>query len=148
MSAETKQEVRAIKASIIQVPYEAHLTLSSLASSAVPTTYCIVPTPEGDLCVAKIKRGYEGEEPEILMWWVCGRRNGAVDILTPRGEVVASIADDKVEIMGLRADPYDYVATIDASPVRLVRLVRVAQVVIAVRRVLRWVHSLYPPIIL
>jgi len=149
MTIETRQEVgqqekKAIKASIIQVPYEAHLTLSSLASSAVPTTYNIIPTPEGDVYVGKI----DSYNDEILMWWLCARRDGSIDVLTPRGEVAATIRGSKVYILGVEADPYDYVVPLDASPSVRVRLVRAVQVLLAARRVLRWVHSLYPPIIL
>jgi len=140
---EVKQEAKAIKASTVLVPYETYLALNSLANSAIPTTYNIIPL-DGDICVGKI----DSYNDDILMWWVCGRRDGSVDILTPRGEVVASIVGDKVHILGVETDRYDYIAPLDASPRTRVRLIRVAQVAIAARRILRWVHSLYPPLIL
>jgi len=135
---------KAIKASTILVPYDVYLTLGSLANSAIPTTYNIIPTPEGDLCVGKIDQYND----EILMWWVCGRRDGRIDVLTPRGHVAATIVGDRVHILDVEADRYDYIAPIDASPKVRARLVRVAQVVVAARRILRWVYSLYPPLLL
>jgi len=140
----SQHEKKALKASTILVTYEAYLALGSLANSAIPTTYNIIPTPEGDLCVGKI----DSYNDDILMWWVCGRRDGSIDVLTPRGEVVATVDGDRVEILGVEADRYDYIAPIDVSPRVRVRLIRVAQVAISARRILRWVHSLYPPLIL
>lgn len=140
---EVRQVVKAIKASTILVPYEAYLALSSFANSAIPTTYNIA-LMEGDVCVGKV----DVYNDDILMWWVCGRKDGRVEVLTPRGDVVATIDGDKISILGVEADRYDYLAPIDASPKVRVRLIRAAQVVLAARRILRWVHSLYPPLIL
>jgi len=132
------QEVRegVIKAKALVVPIDIYLTLHSLANSAVPSEYIIIPEAK---CVAKLDL-YKHDQ---LRWWLCERGGGEVEVLTPAGEIAAVITpDDKLYVLDTEVGPYDVIYALGTHywPVYG------HQVVLATRLVLSWVHSLRPPL--
>jgi len=133
---ERGERVGALKVGALVVPPDVYLALHSLANSAVPSDYNIIPEAG---CVGKIDV-YKGEQ---LRWWLCERGGGEVEVLTPGGDVVAVVtADDRLYVLGNEVGPYDIVAALGVN----YRPVYGHQVVLAARQVLAWVHSLQPPL--
>jgi len=117
------------KPNTILVPPEIYRVLRSLATSAVPTTYNIIPELD---CVGKIDV-YDNDE---LMWWVC-RRGERIEILHPSGEVVAVVDGDTLHIAltGAEAGPFDVLVRDDG---KTPEPVSAGGVIVKARRVLYW----------
>jgi len=127
------QSVEVVRAKALIVPADIYLTLHSLASSAVPSDYIIIP---GEGCIGKVDI-YRGEQ---MRWWIC-EREGWIEIMTPDGEVVAVVgADYRLAVLGVEVGPLDVVAALGLRYAPVYG----HQVVMAVRAVRKWVKDIYP----
>lgn len=117
------------KVKTVPVPSEVYRVLRSLANSAIPTTYNIVPEVD---CIGKIDV-YDNDE---LMWWVC-RRDDRIEILHPSGEVVAVVEGDKLYVVltGAGAGPFDVLVRDDG---KTPEPVSVGAILVKAKRVLYW----------
>jgi len=122
---------KAVKVNTVLVPRWAYRSLHSMTTSAVPTTYNIIPEAR---CIGKI----DVHRDDKLLWWVCQGEDGRIEVLTREGEVVMTIHGDKVDIMGIEAGPYDVIDTVGAPYWPL----RVIQVRDAAARHLAWLYTL------
>jgi len=135
--SKSKSERGVMQVKALIVPPDVYTALHSLANSAVPSDYVIIPAVG---CVGKVDV-YKGDQ---LRWWLCERGGGEVAVLTPGGETAAVITTDgKLIVMGEEVGPLD---AISAPPGVRYWPVYGHQVVLAARQVLSWVHSLQPPL--
>jgi len=113
----------------IPVPSEVYRVLRSLATSAIPTTYNIIPELD---CIGKIDV-YDNDE---LMWWVC-HRGGRIEILHPSGIPIAVVDSDTLHILptGAKAGPLDVLVKDSGTTPEPVS---VGAVLLKARRILYW----------